>query len=35
MRIVQRMGLVKTDSQDKPIDDMSIIKARIVTEDEE
>jgi peptidyl-prolyl cis-trans isomerase-like 1 len=30
MRIVQRMGLVKTDTNDKPIDDVSIIKARVL-----
>lgn len=35
MRIVQRMGLVKTDANDKPIDDISIIKARVVVEGEE
>ncbi|KAI5849450.1 putative peptidyl prolyl cis-trans isomerase [Morchella snyderi] len=35
MRIVQRMGLVKTDANDKPHDDISIIKARVVVEGEE
>lgn len=29
------MGLVKTDGSDKPMDDVSIIKARIVEEDEQ
>lgn len=35
MRIVQRMGLVKTDADDKPVDDISIIKARVVVEGQE
>lgn len=34
MRIVQKMGLVKTDSQDKPTGDLSIMKA-MITEPEE
>ncbi|KAA8908669.1 putative peptidyl-prolyl cis-trans isomerase ppi1 [Sphaerosporella brunnea] len=29
MRVVQRMGLVKTDRNDKPVDDVKIIKARV------
>ncbi|KAL7270182.1 Peptidyl-prolyl cis-trans isomerase-like 1 [Rhizina undulata] len=34
MRIIQRMGLVKTDIHDKPMEDVSIIKARVVEGDE-
>ncbi|KAI9670854.1 MAG: heme binding [Caeruleum heppii] len=30
MRIVQRMGLVKTDSTDRPLEDVKILRARIV-----
>ncbi|KAL0637177.1 Peptidyl-prolyl cis-trans isomerase-like 1 [Maublancomyces gigas] len=34
MRIVQRMGLTKVDSNDKPIDNVSIMKARILEPEE-
>lgn len=34
MRVVQRMGLVKTGAQDRPVDEVKIIKARIVQKDE-
>jgi peptidyl-prolyl cis-trans isomerase-like 1 len=30
LRVVQRMGLVKTDSEDRPIDPVKIVKARPV-----
>ena len=29
MRIVRQMGLVKTDAQDRPINDVKILRARI------
>lgn len=32
LRIVQRMGLVKTDAEDRPIDQVMILKARLVEE---
>jgi peptidyl-prolyl cis-trans isomerase-like 1 len=28
MRVVQRMGMVKTDRDDRPVDEVSILKAR-------
>jgi len=34
LRVVQRMGLVKTGAQDRPVDEVKIIKARIVQKDE-
>jgi hypothetical protein len=27
MRVVQRMGIVKTDKDDRPVDELSILKA--------
>ena len=35
MRIVQRMGMVQTDREDRPIEEVKIVKARIVKEDDE
>ena len=32
MRVVQRMGLVKTNVEDRPVDDVRIIRARVVDE---
>ena len=29
MKVVQRMGLVKTDKNDRPVDELSILKARV------
>jgi peptidyl-prolyl cis-trans isomerase-like 1 len=33
MRVVQRMGLVKTGSDDRPVDQVKILKAGVVEED--
>lgn len=30
LRIVERMGLVKTDKEDRPVDEVKIIKANVV-----
>ncbi|KUM66478.1 hypothetical protein ACN42_g591 [Penicillium freii] len=30
MRVIQRMGLVKTGAEDKPVDEVKIIRARVV-----
>jgi peptidyl-prolyl cis-trans isomerase-like 1 len=30
MKVVQRMGLVKTNAEDKPLEQVKIIKARVV-----
>jgi peptidyl-prolyl cis-trans isomerase-like 1 len=30
MKILQRMGLVKTNSEDRPLDEVKIIRARVV-----
>ena len=35
LRIVQRMGLVKTDAEDRPVDQVKILKARVIEEDDE
>ena len=35
LRVVQRMGLVKTGAEDRPVDQVKIIRARVVKEDEE
>ena len=35
LRIVQRMGLVKTDAEDRPKEKVMIVKARAVEEDDE
>lgn len=35
LRIVQRMGLVKTGAEDRPTDQVMILKARVVEEGEE
>lgn len=35
LRVVQRMGLVKTDKEDRPEDEVKILKARVVEQDEE
>jgi peptidyl-prolyl cis-trans isomerase-like 1 len=35
MRVVQRMGMVKTDANDKPVDDVQILKARVAVDGEE
>ncbi|KKA18739.1 Peptidylprolyl isomerase [Rasamsonia emersonii CBS 393.64] len=32
MRVIQRMGLVKTDSEDRPVDPVKIIRARVLEE---
>jgi len=29
MKVVQRMGMVKTDRDDRPVDEVSILKARV------
>lgn len=34
LKIVQRMGLVKTNTEDKPLEEVKIVKARIVEESE-
>ncbi|KAL1302234.1 hypothetical protein AAFC00_002659 [Neodothiora populina] len=35
MRIVQRMGLIKTDKEDRPVEEVKIISARVLEGDEE
>ena len=35
LRVVQRMGLVKTGAEDRPVDEVKIVKARVVVEGEE
>jgi peptidyl-prolyl cis-trans isomerase-like 1 len=30
MRVIQRMGLVKTGAEDRPVDELKIIRARVV-----
>lgn len=35
MRVVQRMGLVKTNGEDRPDEEVKILRARTVGEDEE
>jgi len=35
MRIVQRLGLVQTDGEDRPRDEVKIVSARLVAEGEE
>ena len=35
LRVVQRMGLVKTGAEDRPVDQVRIIRARVVEEGEE
>ena len=35
LRVVQRMGLVKTDTEDRPVDEVKILKARVVEEGED
>lgn len=30
LRVVQRMGLVKTGAEDRPVDQVKILKARII-----
>jgi peptidyl-prolyl cis-trans isomerase-like 1 len=32
MRVIQRMGLVKTDAEDRPVDQVKITRARVVEE---
>ena len=34
MRVVQRMGLVKTGAEDRPVEDVTIVSARVVQVDE-
>jgi len=34
MRVVQRMGLVKTGKEDRPEEDVRIVSARVVEGDE-
>lgn len=34
MRVVQRLGLVKTDRDDRPVDNVSVKSMRVVDEDE-
>ena len=35
LRVVQRMGLVKTVAEDRPVDEVKIVRARVVEKDEE
>ncbi|KAL9085907.1 MAG: hypothetical protein Q9165_007390 [Trypethelium subeluteriae] len=35
LRIVQRMGLVKTGAEDRPVEEVKIVRGRIVEKDEE
>ena len=35
LRVVQRMGLVQTNTEDRPTDDVKILKATVVEDDEE
>lgn len=35
LRVVQRMGLVKTDGEDRPVDEVKILRARTVEEGED
>lgn len=35
LRVVQRMGLVQTNAEDRPMDDVKILKATVVEDDEE
>ena len=35
LRVVQRMGLVKTGAEDRPVDEVKIIRARVVEDGEE
>ena len=35
LRVVQRMGLVKTDAEDRPTDQVKILKARVTEEGDE
>lgn len=35
LRVVQRMGLVKTDGEDRPVDEVKILKARVIEEGED
>lgn len=35
MRVVQRMGLVKTGGEDRPVEDVKILKARVLERDDE
>lgn len=35
MSVVKRMGMVKTAAEDRPVEDIKIIRARVVDEDEE
>lgn len=34
LRVVQRMGLVKTDSEDRPMEQVKILNVSLVKEDE-
>ena len=35
LRVVQRMGLVKTGAEDRPVDEVKIVRARVVEGNEE
>ena len=35
LRVVQRMGLVKTGAEDRPVDEVKIVRARVVEDGEE
>ena len=35
LRVVQRMGLVKTGAEDRPVDEVKIVRARVAGEGEE
>lgn len=35
LRVVQRMGLVKTGKEDRPVEEVKIIRARVLEKDEE
>ncbi|KAL8760119.1 MAG: hypothetical protein Q9199_000256 [Rusavskia elegans] len=35
LRVVQRMGLVKTAAEDRPVEEVKILKARVIEEGEE
>jgi peptidyl-prolyl cis-trans isomerase-like 1 len=35
MRVVQRMGMVKTGAEDRPVDELKIVKAKVIEQMEE
>ena len=34
LQVLRRIGLVQTDADDRPVEDVRIIRAKVVTEDE-